>query len=158
MDVRLRGGVLLYIAAALNPAISILPTDAQSTDGFGTICCELNYNRSALPVLVVYRSPTASATDDSSLFKALEYAAGLREECLILGDFNGPNVDWDNYLPDFENSFEAGLIDVADDLFLHQHIMSPIRFRTGQNPSLLDLVFTKFPDSITAIEIEPPLG
>ncbi len=43
-------------------------------------------------------------------------------------------------------------------MILHQHVLSPTRFRTGQNPSLLDLVFTKFPDSITAIEVEPPLG
>ncbi len=36
------GGVLLYIGAALKPTISILATDAQSTEGFATILCELN--------------------------------------------------------------------------------------------------------------------
>ncbi len=107
----------MYIAAALKPTISILPTDAQSTEGFETILCELNYNQSALPVLVVYRRTTASAADDSSFFKALEFAAGLREESLIIGDFNGPDVDWVNYVPDY------GLRSSDSNLFECNHLI-----------------------------------
>ncbi len=48
-------------------------------------------------------------------------------------------------------------MDTVDDLLVHQHVLSPTRFRTGKNPSFLDLVFKNFLDSVTGVEIKPPL-
>ncbi len=72
--------------------VSNLPADAQSVEGLETMLREFDCNQSTLPLLVVYRGPVASATHDCSLFKALEFAADRRHACLIIGEFNGPNV------------------------------------------------------------------
>ncbi len=39
-----------------------------------------------------------------------------------------------------------------------QAIKSPTRFREGNNPSLLDLVFTKYPDDVSSVQMLAPLG
>ncbi len=49
-------------------------------------------------------------------------------------------------------------MDTVDDLLLHQYVLSPTRFRTGQNPSLLNLILTNFPYSVVGMVIKPPLG
>ena len=52
----------------------------------------------------------------------------------------------------------ATFLDCVNDLFLFQHVRSPTRFRTGQTPSLLDLVLTKEKDSIPELSIGAPIG
>ncbi len=120
------GGVIGHISSSLDPS---LPADAESTDGLEAIYCDIHQH--CLPILVIYRSPSAWLDDDSHLFKALKFVSTQRDDCLIVGDFNCPNVDWDNYIPCSENSFEVALLDTVDDLLLHQHVLSPTRFRTG---------------------------
>ncbi len=56
------------------------------------------------------------------------------------------------------NFYEAELIDVVDDLMLHQHVRTPNRVRIGQNASLLDLLLTKFPDTLSDVRVLPPLA
>ncbi len=41
------------------------------------------------------------------------------------------------------------MIDVVDDLMLHQHVSTPTRILIDQNASLLDLLLTKFPDTLS---------
>ncbi len=55
------------------------------------------------------------------------------------------------------NSYEAELIDVVDDLMLHQHVSTPTRIRIGQNAPLLDILLTKFPDTLSDVRVLPPL-
>ena len=49
-------------------------------------------------------------------------------------------------------------LDVINDLFLFQHITDPTRFRQGDTPSLLDLVFTNELDMINKMNYLLPLG
>ncbi len=78
-------------------------------------------------------------------------------ECVIVSDFNAPHIDWDSIMPLQPNSYEAGLIDVVGDLMLHQHVLTPTRIRLGQNASLLHLLLTKFPDTLSDVRVLPPL-
>ncbi len=50
------------------------------------------------------------------------------------------------------------LLTAADEEFLHQAETSPTRYRTGQLPSILDLVFSKNSSSIQPINHLAPLG
>ncbi len=50
------------------------------------------------------------------------------------------------------------LFEVAKEEFLFQAIKSPTRFREGNNPSLIDLAFTKYPDDVSSVQILAPLG
>ncbi len=47
--------------------------------------------------------------------------------------------------------------DIRESL-LHQCVHAPTRFRVNQVPSLLDLLFVKFPNLTSPITIQPPLG
>ena len=51
------------------------------------------------------------------MFKAIKHAAESR--CLILGDFNYPNIDWDSWECNKDNK---ELVDVIQDNFLFQHV------------------------------------
>ena len=48
--------------------------------------------------------------------------------------------------------------DCVNDLFLHQHVQGHTRYREGQSPSTLDLIFTNNEDIITDVDTCPPLG
>ncbi len=56
------------------------------------------------------------------------------------------------------NSFTNKLLTAADEEFLHQAVTSPTRYRTGQLPSILDLIFSKYSSNILAINHLAPLG
>ncbi len=88
----------------------------------------------------------------------MDAVSKLHTECIIVGDFNAPHIDWNSIMPLQPNSYEAELIDVVDDLMLHQHVSTPTRIRTGQNASLLDLLLTKFPDTLAEVRVLPPLA
>ncbi len=50
------------------------------------------------------------------------------------------------------------LFETAKEAFLFQANASPTRFREGNNPPVLDLAFTKYPDEVPPEEILAPLG
>ncbi len=49
------------------------------------------------------------------------------------------------------------LCEVAEEEFLFQAIKSPTRLREGNNPSILDLTFTKYPDDVSSVQMLAPL-
>ena len=71
-----------------------------------------------------------------------EVCAHWKGELLILGDFNFPHIDWDQWCSNNSdvsgNNFSCSVVDH----FLHQHVNFPTRFRDNTNPSLLDLMMT----------------
>jgi len=76
-----------------------------------------------------------------------------------LGDFNVPNVDWNDFsCCNVRSSFALDFINATLDSYLTQHVLEPTRQVPGQNPSILDLVFTSDPNSISQIQHHSPLG
>ena len=67
------------------------------------------------------------------MFNAIKHAAVSR--CLILGDFNYPNIDWDSWECNKDSEEFVDLI--QDNFFLFQHVREATR---GSN--ILDLVFS----------------
>ena len=77
---------------------------------------------------------------------------------LILGDFNVPDVDWEeNELKEGADQIDRQVLTVKNDNFLTQHVNKPTRFRKDKS-SLLDLVFTREEGDIRNIEVLQPLG
>ena len=66
------------------------------------------------------------------MFKAIKQAAESR--CLISGDFNYPNIDWDSWECNMDSE---EFVDLIQDNFLFQHVREATR---GSN--ILDLVFS----------------
>lgn len=78
---------------------------------------------------------------------------------MIMGDFNYKQIDWENETVEGrEDSDEVKFLETMQDLFLYQHVRHPTRFRNGQEPSRLDLVFTSEEAMVEEVHIGDPLG
>lgn len=112
----------------------------------------------------IYRSPTKNdvmeINNDSllALMKSLGTNKKYSHVCII-GDFNLPKINWDNWLTNKnEQSLEVRFIEAIRDSFLHQHITEHTRCRGTDLPSTIDLLFTDEADQVSNIEYLPPLG
>ena len=78
---------------------------------------------------------------------------------VIAGDFNYPDINWDTVesVKHSEHTSQK-FIDAVMDLFLHQHVTQPTRYRHEQNPSTLDIVLTSEENMINHINYLPGLG
>ena len=93
---------------------------------------------------MVYRSPSISKEDDEKLHKAI--ADISRGNCMIMGDFNHPGINW-NYLESAADS-EAFLL-LMQGCFLTQHVLEPTK---GGN--VLDLALSSQKELINDLKIE----
>ncbi len=50
------------------------------------------------------------------------------------------------------------LFEIAEDEFLFQAVKSTTRFREGNNPLILYLVCTKYPDDVSSVQMLAPFG
>ena len=76
--------------------------------------------------------PMVSEHELKEMFSAIRHAAKSR--CLIVGDFNYPNIDWDSWECSKDDD---EFVDLIQDNFLFQHVRVATR---GNN--ILDLVFS----------------
>jgi len=73
-----------------------------------------------------------------------------------MGDFNFPTINWDELsCSGAETSAASSFLDAIQDCFLVQHVTDNTRFRHGQLPSLMDLIFTVDPSAIMWLHIYP---
>ena len=122
---------------------------------------------SGLKILIgcVYRSgtPATAQAHDDTLQAVLRHVAQLNfAHHIIVGDFNYNRIAWD---PDpisveefTENSPESQFIECIRDTFLYQHTTEATRYRQGQRPTQLDLLFTKEEGLISHLTYGPHLG
>ncbi len=140
------------------------PTSARAApahDPLFALCkcfvCDLLFNTEPSTIAVVYRSPSIPPPDNISLICTLDTIISRRSDCILLGDFNCPKVNWaSNAAP--PNKVDSQLLNFYSVSLLHQCVLNPTRFRVNQHPSLLDLIFVKFPHLIYPISVHPLLG
>ena len=77
---------------------------------------------------------------------------------LICGDFNYRGIDWENEPCDEKDEHLSTFINTVHDCFFHQHFTEHTRFRLGEEPSLLDLIFTNEEDLIYNSEYQSGFG
>ena len=87
---RTGGGVLIYYLSDLCVTLLDSHQNASGTEEF--LCCRVRCGSKTATVAVVYRSPGCDGTD--TLHKIAQW--GTRSNCLIIGDFNAPQVSWDS--------------------------------------------------------------
>ena len=152
-DGRVGGGVALCIA---NTLVHREGTKLH-TPAIQAVQCYIQSPSMPTSVLAVYRSPSATAEEDASLLRYIQEAGGERVRTLVVGDFNAPEVHWEQGTAP-PRSFGATLVDCLDTLGLIQHVKDPTRFRQGQRSSLLDLVISSHVSDVTDLQITAPLG
>ncbi|ESO11750.1 hypothetical protein HELRODRAFT_166778 [Helobdella robusta] len=75
------------------------------------------------------------------------------------GDFNYPRIDWGTLSINSESkSIEKIFVNLVKDLFLHQVVQEPTRFRSLQANHILDLILVEELDEIKNLVHLPPLG
>ena len=77
---------------------------------------------------VVYRSPSSNSENDNKLNTAISNIDDFQEcsDLLIMGDFNTPNVDWEDFTySDSRISFAHKFINATQDSYLTQHVFEP---------------------------------
>ncbi|XP_060577593.1 uncharacterized protein LOC132734763 [Ruditapes philippinarum] len=76
-----------------------------------------------------------------------------------MGDFNYRDIDWKHWISSApENHVSHEFIEAVRDSYLHQNIEFYTRYRNGQRPSTLDLVFSSEELLVNNIEHFSPLG
>ena len=108
-------------------------------------------------IIIVYRPPSYNASQNEQLAILLENIT-TGKECVVLGDFNLPNVNWHStdVLPDTSSvpPLEARFLDAFNSVGLVQWVTEPTYPRSGNT---LDLLFTTEADCVGKVEVLEPL-
>ena len=145
------GGTILYWKRSLRVHLLEVVNDGGST----ALWCRINDSRRGFTVGVVYRCPT----DPASLVLESFQRYGAKKDCLVVGDFNAPKVDWDLLqcsLP--RDSFDSRLLESSLACSLFQHVLSPTRLVPDKSCNILDLVFSSTPMEVNSLNILEPIG
>ena len=108
----------------------------------------------------IYRSPSSLVHNSESLRSLLKTAVLSKpRHFLVVGDFNYPNIDWEIGLSqDPETHSSHSFLETCRDLFLHQYVTQPTRYREEEKANILDLVLSTEDDLVSGIEYLPGLG
>ena len=123
------GGILIYARESLQ---SVETTHQSAFNQFVNIQVTIAHNQ-ILSLVVVYRSPNSSASNNEAL---LEMLKSVRNPAVVLGDFNYPTANWTT-LQGCATSQQ--LIDISLDMFWQQ----VVSMATHQSGNILDLVFAE---------------
>ena len=80
-----------------------------------------------LTIGCAYQSPSSSIDISTKLLCDLLRTTVNTSHFLLCGDFNYPYIDWSNLTS--SSPILLDFIDTTQDLFLHQHILEPTRYR-----------------------------
>ena len=118
-------------------------------------------NSDILTAGCVYRSPSGNAHEsvDEIVHLLHSVLAANPSHLLICGDFNIPQVDWISSFSSAPDAhFSQKFLDAVHSCLLFQHVTQPTRFREGERPSVLDLVFTNEEGMVMGLQYLPGLG
>jgi hypothetical protein len=147
------GGVIIYYKADLS--VQLLES-IQDSDGFEeSLCCRVRSGSKTATVVVIYRSP---ASPGCFTLARIEHWR-RKNDCLILGDFNAPNIDWASLSSQSSSdSFDSKLLDWSLSANLTQHVLEPTRRIPGQAFNTLDLIFSPRLADLGPISFLAPIG
>ena len=112
-----------------------------------------------LTVGCIYHNLSLSIDQATTDLCGLLSAVPRSSHCLVCGDFNYGNIDWENHSQLAPvNVHVQQFLDTLNDLFWIQHVTEPTRYRLDQSPHILDLVFTNEEAMINDISYLPGLG
>ncbi|XP_060556788.1 uncharacterized protein LOC132717356 [Ruditapes philippinarum] len=125
------------------------------------IWCEIKINNlEKLLVGLVYRSPNSSAENNVAINEMISALNNeTQSRVVVMGDFNYRDIDWKHWISSApENHVSHEFIEAVRGSYLHQNIEFYTRYRNGQRPSTLDLVFSSEELLVNNIEHFSPLG
>ena len=135
------GGVTVYLRDNMPPSHVVQVNSIPSLDQLW-LQTKLR-GTDKLLLGIIYRSPSCPASTDAMLVQHILDVVyrNPSTHLLIMGDFNLPTIGW-NGQQTRTNGLGAELFISTQQHSWTQHVKEPTRFRSGQTPSLLDLIFT----------------
>ncbi|XP_072014972.1 uncharacterized protein [Amphiura filiformis] len=152
------GGVLMYVHDSMQ-ATACQPLNDSKFET--SVWCEIKVNnKDSLLVGVCYRSPNSSEDNNELFLTQLKMIEEVKySHILLFGDFNFPEINWkDGQVKAADTHLASIFFDTVNDLYLVQHVEIPTRYREGQKPSTLDLIFTNEEFMVENLEDMAPLG
>jgi hypothetical protein len=108
-------------------------------------------------IACVYRPPTNSVlnsqNNDITLLDTIASTLEKFPNLIILGDFNFPNINWSSKTSATTSNTEQIFVDFLSENSFSQLVNEPTRYRTCQNPSLLDLILTTDENLVTSVKV-----
>ena len=150
------------LAVYIKDSLSISPVKLNSTFK-EYLAIEVSLTRSdKLLLVLIYRNRQGLSDRESTdnLCKLLhELESKNASHMIIAGDFNMKEIDWNNNIShESPNHFCQLFLSCTQECFLHQHVSKPTRFRHGETPSTLDLIFSTEEAMVQDVKYLAPLG
>ena len=155
------GGVCIYIKSTIqghSVACTRAENQLKNVSELDSVWVEFKILSLKLLLGCVYRPPSCSATDNTKFCEELGRVGTNGVTKIIFGDFNYPDIDWGTkQLTQVDHAAEEFLF-AYHDSSLHQLIDFPTRYRSNNNPSLLDLLLVSDEKLVTEIVSDAPVG
>ena len=153
-----RRGIIVYVECNLKSTSVEIEVNFEEM-----LVMTINCTRKNKLILVIcYRSPNSETENNNVLITSMQRICDIYEDMplLFIGDFNLPNIKWENYtlkVPYSDKLFEVKFLNCLKDNFLEQHVSDNTRKRGQNKENILDLVITN-QNIVDDITILSPLG
>ena len=141
------GGVCVFISKMYSVAIVNV---SELYPELEISCVDLLHGGVRCRLFAIYRAP--SSNNMSKLLECLSTYSDVKFNCIIAGDFNCPNIDWDS-LKTKADGTQDELLNFAVTRGFSQVVQSATRA-----DNLLDIILTNEPLSICNINVIQPFG
>ena len=125
-----------------------------------SLCFEIKSAKSKKSLLVacIYRSPNSTENNDLQVNNLIcELSNSFKKEVVLVGDFNFPEIDWENVSAGGSNK-SSRFINSIETSLLVQNVNKYTHSRPNQRSTLIDLIFTYAKNDISDIIHMAPLG
>lgn len=159
-DIQGGRGVIIFTHQSIRASKVCITPHSEFSE---TVWCEIVLDRDdKLLIGLIYRSPSSTDSNNQDLCSLINSSVSLKySHMLVMGDFNYRSIVWNSLDATVgENHPAAQFLQCTLDNFLYQHVTEPTRFRDGQDPSCLDLIFTNEENMVNrdSLTIGSPLG
>ena len=106
----------------------------------------------------IYRSPSSNLENLHELCQLIDLISNQKNNfshIVIMGDFNLPKINWDNWTTSGD-TFSETFMECIRRNYLFQSVTKPTRGRQNNKPSTIDLILTN-DDFITSLEHNSPI-
>ena len=146
---RRAGGVLIAIRANSFTNVQQYIHETSQDEELEIVAVVVVTSQQKVLICSCYRPPDFTSNWIDTFNTYLSRACDLFDNVVICGDFNLPDISWDNTIANKTNGHP--FIEVLNDHFLTQVNNFPTR---GDN--ILDLLITSVPEHVTITQIETP--
>lgn len=126
------------------------------------VWCEILLQSKRVLFGVIDRPPASTREVNNLLCDVVRLSGEYNNESqvCICGDFNFNEINWElNEVSDYGQVVDArNFLDSVNDCFLQQHVLYPTHNIDGDNPTRLDLIFSRSVHDVEKLELCAPLG